>query len=202
MSSEGPHLVWRIPPPFSLTIARCPCFSKSGRSARGARCCHECQASQIIACQTQRFIRKSNESARFASSNYSLHDCRSRFAGWISGCDLPDCAGVDRRDARLRRISRLFPRAGQPVCADWRNSVSSIRHAGVLQRIQLRHVRGFRLFARTNISHSDHRCDVPCYALAAVCAGLPASRVLSLLFVLSGDRFLASWNSRRQPSSD
>jgi hypothetical protein len=40
--------------------------------------------------------------------------------------------------------------------------------------------------ARTFVSHSDQRCDVSRYALAAVCAGLPAPRVLSLLSLLGG----------------
>jgi hypothetical protein len=55
---------------------------------------------------------------------------------------------------RLRRIARLFPCAGQLLCEGWWNSASCVRHAGLLQRIQLRHVRGFRLCARANVCFS------------------------------------------------
>ena len=85
----------------------------------------------------------------------------------------------------------MFPSIRQFVCAGGRNSSGSVRHAGLLQRIYLRYIRGVRLRARENISHFDSGSDVSSHALAAVRAGLPAARVLPLLFVLGGNHISA-----------
>ncbi len=85
----------------------------------------------------------------------------------------------------------MFPCAGQLVRESSWGAPGRIRIAGLLQRIQLRHVRGFRRRARATISQFDGRGNVARHSLAAVCAGLPAARVLSLLSFLGGDHILA-----------
>jgi two-component system copper resistance phosphate regulon response regulator CusR len=94
----------------------------------------------------------------------------------------------------------LFPCAGQLVCKGSWNTRCRIGIPGLLQRIQLRHVRGFRLCARATISHFDGGGDVSRHALAAVCAGLRAARVLSLLSLLGGNHILAC-RARDRPAA-
>lgn len=128
---------------------------------------------------------------RIAISKCSLYRRRDRFLGGTGGCSLSDSAGIDRRNRCLRRIAGLFPGAGQLIREDSWNTPSRVRVARLLQRIQLRDVRGFRLCPCATVSHFDDRGYVRRHSLVAVSAGLCAARVLSLLSFLGGNYILA-----------
>ena len=81
--------------------------------------------------------------------------------------------------------------SGKLVCKGSWNTGRSIRVAGLFQRIQLRHVRGFRLRARATISHFNSGRHFPGDALVPVPAGFRVARVLSLLSFLGGNHILA-----------
>ena len=131
-----------------------------------------------------------------AISDCSLRVGRHRFVGRIGGCNLPDGAGVDWRDAGLRRLARLLSCARQFVCAARRNTDGSLRHTRLFRRVQLCDIRRFRIRARASISHANRRNDVPRHALAAVCASVRPARVLPLLFILGRARLRALRHSR------
>ena len=128
---------------------------------------------------------------RIAISHDHLYRSRDRFAGWPGGCNLPGGAGVNGRDAWLWRFAGLFPSPGQFVREDQGNSRRFIWGAGLFQRVRLRYIRGVRIRARADISHSHGWRDVSLHTLVSLRSSLPAPRILPLLPVLCSNHVFA-----------
>ena len=82
----------------------------------------------------------------------------------------PDC---------FRVLGSSYAQAG-------RNSGGHAWSARLFHGVHFRHIRSVWLRASANVSYSDDWRNVSGDALVFVCAGLPAARLLPLLFVLSG----------------